>query len=245
MMLSVVFILCSIGLVSLTASRASALSLLIVLIAFCFWQPLRPWGIVGLVLVAGLLATAPLLLDTLSTRFAEQEDGELGGRGILWTASLLLLKDVPWTGVGLGNGPFELHPYISALTSYYDYRFDLPSHNPFLEAGIETGLFGMFLYAGICACAIWQFLNRRSRARMRDTALAGYFPLVLGVAAGYFASWIKSGGVENHPTFFVLVALLLIPSHLREEPSTRPQNSGAQSASATPIALQSNCPGTQ
>jgi hypothetical protein len=41
---------------------------------------------------------------------------------------------------------------------------------------------------------------------------------MLGIAAGYLASWIKSGGIENHPTFFVLLALLLIPSQLSQEP---------------------------
>jgi putative inorganic carbon (hco3(-)) transporter len=217
MTLSVVFILCAIVLIELTGSRASGLSLLFVLIAFFFWQPTRPWGIVGLVLVAGLLTTAPFLFDTLSHRLAEEEDDQLGGRGLLWTASLLLLRDVPWTGVGVGNGPFELHPYISSLTSYYDHRSDLPSHNPFLEAGIETGVFGMVLYASICVCSICQFLNRRSLSRMRDRALAGYFPVMSVVAAGYFFCWIKSGGVENHPTFFVLMSLLFIPSRFLQE----------------------------
>jgi O-antigen ligase len=216
--LSVIFILCSMTLVVLTGSRASSISLLIVLITFWFWKPVRPWGIVGLVLVAILLATAPFLLDPLSNRFAVEQDGLLGGRGILWKASLLMLRDVPWTGVGIGNGPIELHTYIAALTSYYDHRFDLPSHNPFLEAGIETGLIGMFLYASICVCAIWQFLDRRSRSHTRGGAFAAYFPLMLGIAAGYLASWIKSGGIENHPTFFVLLALLLIPSQLSQEP---------------------------
>jgi O-antigen ligase len=237
MALSVVFILCSIALVLLTGSRASALSLLIVLIAFWFWKPVRPWGLVGLVLVAGLLAAAPFLLDTLSTRFAEEEDGELGGRDILWRASLLMLRDVPWTGVGIGNGPFELHSYISELTSYYDHRFDLPSHNPFLEAGIETGVFGMFLYASICICAMWQFLDPRCRSRIRGGAYAGYFPLILGIAAGYLASWVKTGGVENHPTFFVLMALLLIPSQLSEEPDFNGPAKAAARGPPAPLIL--------
>jgi putative inorganic carbon (hco3(-)) transporter len=217
MTLSVVFILCTLVLVAASGSRGSALSMLILLFGFSFWKPVRPWGILGLVLVAGLLAAAPFLLDTLSNRIAEEDGGELGGRDVLWRASMLMMRDVAWTGVGIGNGPFELHKYIASLTSDFDRRVDLPSHNPFLEAGVETGLLGMLLYVSITVCAVWHFFGQRSRSYRRDGALAAYFPLLLCVTAGYLASWIKSGGMENHPTFFVLLALLIIPSQLVHE----------------------------
>jgi putative inorganic carbon (HCO3(-)) transporter len=246
MVLSIVFILCSLMLVALSGSRGSALSLLIVLLAFWLWKPVRPWGIVGLVLIAGLLASAPFLLDTLSNRFAQQEGGELGGRDVLWEASLLMLGDVPWTGAGIGNGPFELHKYIASLTSYYNHRLNLPSHNPLLEAGVDTGLFGMLVYASICVCALWQFFGSRARSSMRDKALPGYFPLLLSITVGYLASWIKGGGMENHPTFFLLLALLLIPSQLSHEPDfDGPGETVARSPSwAAPISSQATLPGT-
>jgi hypothetical protein len=38
-----------------------------------------------------------------------------------------------------------------------------------------------------------------------------------GVSVTFFTTWIKAGGLSNHPTFFVLLALLLIPSQLLNE----------------------------
>jgi hypothetical protein len=44
--------------------------------------------------------------------------------------------------------------------------------------------------------------------------IAGYFPLLLGVSVGYFASWSKGGGMDAHPTFFILLGLLVFPAGL-------------------------------
>jgi len=139
---------------------------------------------------------------------------------MVWEAGLQLLEDHPLAGVGIGNGPPALVPYIAALTSDFDTRDDLPAHNPLIEVGIETGIFGMFVYASIVVVALWQFFRHCGRQYMREGALAAYFPVVFGCAAGYLVTWIKGGGMENDPTFFVLLALLIIPSQLS---STRTQ----------------------
>jgi putative inorganic carbon (HCO3(-)) transporter len=221
MVLSILFILCALILVLASGSRGSALSMVIMLLAFWFWKPLRPWGIVGGVLVACMLTAAPFLLDALTNRSTEGGGNQLGGRNILWEASLQLIADHPLTGAGVGNGRFELHHYIAPLTSDYDHRNDLPSHNPLLEVGVDTGLFGMFLYTSIWVSGLWQFIYHCGSWYMRKGALAAYFPLELGVAAGYFLSYIKDGGMENHPTFFALLALLIIPSQLSHDPTRK------------------------
>jgi putative inorganic carbon (HCO3(-)) transporter len=232
MAFSVLFILCALILVLASGSRGSALSIVIMLLAFWFWKPLRPWGIVGGTLVACMLISVPFLLDSLNNRSQENWGNEVGGRDILWEASLQLIADHPLTGVGVGNGRFELTHYIAALPSDYDHRNDVPSHNPLLEVGVDTGLFGMFLYASICVSALWQFFRHRGSWYMREGALAAYFPLVLGVAAGYFWSYIKDGGMENHPTFFALLALLIIPSQLSHDSTLKNCRPSGKYASA-------------
>jgi O-antigen ligase len=239
MALSMVFLFWALILTALTGSRGGAISFIIVLLAFCFSKPLRPWGILGLVLLVGLLGTAPFVLDTLVTRIAEgeREGGDFGGRDVLWEASLLMLRDVAWTGAGIGNGPIVMPNYVFALTSHYNQHVELPSHNPFLEAGVDTGLFGMLLYASIGLCAAWQFLVRRARSRTRDPSVGDLSSLVLIAALGYLASWIKSGGMGNHPTFFVLLMLLLLPSQL-----ARGSELGAKSPSGKgPLSTPESC----
>jgi O-antigen ligase len=214
MQISVVYILCTIVLVALSGSRGSALSLVLVLLAFGFWKPVRPWGMVGVSLAAGMLVAAPFVLGTLMSRIEKDDGGALGGRLVLWQASMLLLEDHPWSGAGIGNGPQKLHWYVLSLKSSGDPERILPSHNPILEAGVETGFVGIVIYVSILASGLWRFFRFRSRWHMQRGVLAAYFPLVLGTAAGYFATWVKGGGLEVHSSYFVLLTLLLIPSHL-------------------------------
>ena len=212
--ISAAYILSTVILVLLSGSRGSTISLVVMLLAFWFWRPLRPWAKIGSALVAGALIVAPFLLIAIQNRSSEDTGNELGSRDILWTAAWRLIQDHPFTGVGLGNGPIELRPYIAALTSDYAKHFGLPAHNPFLEVGCDTGVVGMSLYASVVISALWQFFHNRRRLQMCEGALSVYFPLILVCAAGYLSSFIKSGGMENHPTFFALMALLLIPSQL-------------------------------
>ena len=243
MALSIVYILCTLILVLLSGSRGSAISLGIMLLAFWFWKPLRPWGMVGGVLVTCMLISAPFLLDSLNNRFIEKGGNQLGGRDVLMMAGLRFIEDHPLTGAGLGNGAFELTPYIAALTSDYDHRNDLPVHNPVVEVGVDTGLIGMFVYLSICAAALWQFFCNRSRWYLCDGALVAYFPIVLCSAISYLASFIKGGGFEADPTFFLLLALLIIPSQLSPDNSAlktigRPANAPMRRLAAAAPALK-------
>lgn len=223
MRLSIVYTLCTIVLVALSGSRGSAIALIVVLVAFWFWKPMRPWGVVGMGVVAIMLVSAPLVLATLLSRFESGDGGELGGRAILWQASVLLIQDLPWSGVGVGNGPVQLNWYVQSLGSYQDPKRILPSHNPFLEVGVETGVLGIAIYASILASALWQFFRYRTSRHMREGALAAYFPLILGTSVGYLATWSKGGGMEVNLSYFVLLALLLVPSRLLPHGSSSPE----------------------
>lgn len=212
MSLSIFYILCTLAFTALSGSRGSALSLVFILFAFLFSKATRPWGTMGVVLVSGLLVAAPFLLDVVLHRFAEEAGGVLGGRDLLWEASIQFIHDHLWTGAGIGNGVFRLHDYIAALTSANNHRFDLPSHQPLLEIGVDTGLPGMVIYAAILLSALWSFAKSRSLWLATPGAPAGYHAIVAGITVGYLASWFKAGGLEKHPTFFLLLVLLLVPS---------------------------------
>ncbi len=211
----VLFIVCALVLVLLTGSRGSTLSLIIMLLAFWFAKPLRPWAVVGSGLAACVVVAAPIVLLSLANRSAEKEGwgNELGGRDQLWEASLRLIGDHPLTGVGIGNGPSELIKYVSVITDDYSNRDSIPSHNPILEVGADTGLLGICIYIAIFGAALWKFFCSRAKIRAEAEHCAVFFPLMLGLTASYVISWLKAGGVENDPSFFALLALLVLPSH--------------------------------
>jgi O-antigen ligase len=234
--LSIAFIFCTLVLVLATGSRGSVLSMAVMLLAFLFWKPVRPWGFVGLVLVLGVIAAAPFLLASINNRFDEDWGNQLGDRDFLWQASLRLISDVPLTGVGEGNGPAALRPYVTSLTNDFELASDKPSHNPLLEVGVETGLIGLTIYTALCATALWQFFRQHPLREASNDPLAAYFPVVLCATVGYLFSWVKSGGMENHPTFFLLLALLTIPSQL-------PRNSGQASQETNRCAKQTHSEG--
>lgn len=212
MLLSVAYIATTLMLIALSGSRGSAISLVLLLLAFWFWQPTRPWARVGVGILLVMLVAAPMMFNVILNRFEEHEAVALGGREVLWQASTMLINDFAWTGVGAGNGPQALHKYIASLTSYYNYRNDLPGHNPFLEVGIQSGYMGLLLYAAAVGTAFAMFFRSRKRPIMRHGAMRGYFPLVLAAAFGFAISWVKSGGMENDPILFLLLGLLVIPS---------------------------------
>lgn len=210
MVLSVVFLLCVLLGTALSGSRGSSLAVLLLLLSFLFGKSTRVWGITGLVLLLCTAVAAPFFFDAIAHRFSAEEGGEFGGRDLIWQASLQLLGNYPATGVGIGNGPFALHPYLAALTTATNHRLDLPSHQPFLEVAIETGLFGLLIYVAMLASAVASFIAFRTTAR-REMPSA-YYPIMVGVCVAYVMAWIKSGGLEIHTSLLVILVLLLAPS---------------------------------
>lgn len=221
MALSVVYILCTLAFVALSGSRGGAISIVLILFAFLLARSTRPWGFVGFALVAGVMMVAPFLFGVVLQRFSEEDGGETGGRSELWEASLMFIRDQPFTGAGVGNGPVALHDYIASVTSTYNHRMDLPSHQPILEVGVDVGVLGVALYLAAIFAALWAFIRSRGLWAGVAGAPAGYHMIVAGTAAGFLSSWIKGGGLKSHPAFFLLLALLLLPVCLARAQAAR------------------------
>lgn len=217
--LSAVFILLTITLVLLSGSRGSSMSLVITLAAFAFWKPTRIWAWLGLIGIVVATISAPFLFSTVLNRIFASTETEYGGRPVLWQASLMLIRDRPWSGAGAGNGPIALNSYIRALTDAYGYVNNLPSHNAILEVGVDLGIPGMLLYVGILVSAIWQFIRRYLQlSRADNLVLHPYFALISCTFIGYITSWFKGGGLSNHLSYILFLALLIVPSRLKLEP---------------------------
>jgi putative inorganic carbon (hco3(-)) transporter len=211
----IAFILASLVLVALSGSRGSAIAWMVVVAGFVLWRRTRFWGVVALLILAMAAITVPLIFSTTLGRFGVNPgDTALGGREAIWQAALLVIRDHFWHGTGIGNAPYEVMPHLRTLRSVWQYEW-AAIHNPLLTVLAETGLPGFFLYASVFIAALWSLITQWLRHHeLGLTGLEAYFPLVASACAGYLTVWIKGGGMETSITYFLMLALLLIPAQL-------------------------------
>ena len=224
---AIAFLALAMVLVALSGSRGSAISLLVMLFVFCLWKLTRIWGISGFLILAAGIVIAPFLFSTTLERFTViRGDTLLGGREALWQAAWKLILDHPWRGVGIGNAPIAMIPYTRFFMSVWEMGI-VAVHNPVLSIWAETGLPGVLLYLAVLGSAIWRFSFQYRRSRKAGARLSiSYFALVSSVMIGYMFSWIKGGGMESDFSYFLLLALLLLPSGVdfeRAEKSHQPE----------------------
>ncbi len=216
---------------AVTGSRGSALSFLVTFALFWLWQPTRMWGKLGLAILLVAVLLAPFAFTTLAARFAvERGDTLLGRREDLWLAAWRLILDHPWTGVGIFNAPQAMVEYVEATRGVGQFEM-VAIHNPILTIWAETGLPGLLFYVGVPVGATGAFVHHWLQDRRAgDRRLMPYYALIAAITAGYLVSWIKGGGVEIDRTYFLLLALLALPSHLIREKRADAMCAGGESS---------------
>jgi len=221
MFLAMAFLLLSFILIAFSGSRGGAISWFITILFLLFWRQTRFWGIVGLLILVAAVIVAPFVLSTTLSRFTDTTgDTLLGGREALWQAAWLLIRDHPLMGVGIGNAPSAMMLYVRMFRSAWG-RVGVSIHNPILTILAETGVPGILLYLGILVSALWSCVRQYSRFRKLGVEwLITYSALTASAFLGYFASWFKGGAMEQGHSYFLMVALLLIPSHLNINDTT-------------------------
>jgi putative inorganic carbon (hco3(-)) transporter len=219
-------------LVALSGSRGGLLSFVTALVLLMISPQTRMWGLLGLGLGVMALVVAPLLFLSVEDRLLNDASGFLGGRTILWETGWALLSDYPFGG-GVGNGKAIVPGYLNLVASFkaFGVRTGFSTHNPLLDVGIDTGFPGMFLYGGAILVALASFLRACLRAgTSHDCLPPAYLIVVFAATAGYAVSWVRDGAMNHHPSIFIVLALLLVPSRIREraeiEASDHPPNGG-------------------
>lgn len=97
----------------------------------------------------------------------------------------------------------------------------------------ETGLVGLFLYLAVPFSAGVQYLAAFfKKCKLFATQLLPYYAVTSAFALGYSVSWIKGGGAEFDFTYFLMIALLTIPTYLQLDAVNR--------ASDTQLPLEAN-----
>jgi O-antigen ligase len=145
------------------------------------WPRARPWALAGLALLAvGLVS----LLAPESVK----------GRALLWIASVRIIADHPWLGVGAGQlqnvylaavrelfvGQPRLAGYLGAHTAQVD-----DAHNLLLQSWATLGLPGLAMAAALLAISV-RLCRRTGRLGLALAWLAGksLYTVVLGSLSG-------------------------------------------------------------
>lgn len=216
MLTASIFLIMAIGLTALSGSRGSAISMIVTLSVFWFWKPTRLWGKISLIILVIAVIITPFVFTTTLDRFAgTPKDTFLGGREVLWQEGRRIITENPLLGVGIGNSPFVLQTALGNWDCDW-----VAMHNPIMVIWSETGFPGIILYLGVLISAVCSFARQYRHYRSLSIQwLVPYFALIASLLPGYMVSWIKGGGMESDFSYFLMLALLLIPSCLNIEAS--------------------------
>jgi putative inorganic carbon (hco3(-)) transporter len=216
-LLAGMFLIIAIGLIGLSGSRGGAISIGVTLLTLLFWKSTRKWGVITLLLIVIVFIITPgVFLTTIDRFIGVQGDTALGGREYLWPAAIQLIQDHLLTGVGIGNSPFQVIPYMIDNGAPWVSLSGEPLHNPVLVILAETGFPGLILYLGVLISAIASFTLSFLYVRKKGlTYISPYFELVSSMIIGFLTSWIKGGGAETSFGYFFVLSLLIIPGVIR------------------------------
>lgn len=198
----------SVGGLVLSFSRAGWVVALLILALYAALRAVRqPRAAMALVLVAGSAAALGLaLVPELGERLEQfSEPAALSVRPYLIDAGLLMFREHPLVGIGLGA-------YRYAAT--HEYAFANPyvwyvsaSHTAVVTTAAELGLAGLALTAAFCWTAarqLWPLMWQAPRARDRAYATGFLLGLLALLVAGQ-----SIGIFFEDPYLWILLALLV------------------------------------
>lgn len=231
MFASYIHLFLTIGLIAISGSRGSAISLVFALLVLLLWKSTRLWGVLGFtVLLIGAIGASMLFSATINRFIAGAADTSneslLGGREGLWQAGWALIEDHFVLGVGIGNAQYAVIPYFDRTLITYEIPAPVweenwtSLHNPIITIWGETGVIGLMLYLSVFIYALWQFAQSYIHERQHyGNDFLPYFALIAALTAGYLPSWVKGGGSEFDYLFFLVIGLLNLPALFREKAS--------------------------
>lgn len=147
-------VLASLACLLRTRSRMGIIGAILLLLLLLFSKRHQPKYILGLAMVCALLfaTTHKYTWTRLWTSGDEWNvssgDTHRSGRKITWRQALVLIKEYPVNGVGIGN-------FREAVKYHNLGRYDHVVHNMFLEVGAENGIPALLAYVSIIMTSLY------------------------------------------------------------------------------------------
>jgi O-antigen ligase len=142
----------------LTFSRGGYLGLAAGALAlvFLFWQ--RVSGKQRIFIFSAILAVGFFLIVSgpVSSRFFSSfnlKEGSNSGRLEMWKKAMVVIRDNPLIGTGLGNYPLAVNPLAT-------YRDPIYAHNTYLDIAVETGILTSLSWIILLISVIYSFWKK-------------------------------------------------------------------------------------
>ena len=155
--------------------------------------------------IGGLAGVAAIALTPLGSWLLEHS----GDRVNIWRNSLSLVRDYPFTGMGLGS--YEMAYASYALLTHVGYVAH--AHNLLLDVWLSLGVLGLIALLGMILNAVWP----KPSSPWRSAALAS---LLVMLVHGTVDDTLW-GSVFLIPVMFVPLALLIRPAESTSAASRR------------------------
>ena len=150
-------LLASVSITHLSLGRTGTLTLLVSLGTVGILLIPRRWTLLTMVCLIGALGLLLLSSDTMVDRWMlalqelenwrENTASSIGHRLFNYETALALMREKPWWGHGTGAFHTEICRFVSPESECG--RFNWHPHNQFLFLGVDHGLVGVLLYAGL------------------------------------------------------------------------------------------------
>jgi putative inorganic carbon (HCO3(-)) transporter len=221
------------GVLILTKSRGGWISFAVVLfvLAFLRWR-LRWLLILFLLAIAGLILVSTQSAVVLDILTANDALGGFEGRLEIWSRALYMIRDYPFTGIGLGS-------YVPVVDHLYPFFRFVPgqivhSHNLFLQIAVDLGIPGLIFWTAILflvSTTAWQvfFRARESQPGWLAGLGAGLFCSQLALIIHGATDAVTWGLVRTAPLVWIVwglavAARLFQVDAVREGPEVLPRS---------------------
>src|SRR5579871_759509 len=209
-----------------------------------------PWGremarrnkLLLRVCLALILGMGGVWLSTHWNSFSRSEESvrqRLDTYRMVWE----IIKDHPWSGIGLGQlgvqiPRYQAKPWAPGDYPSHPYTYTEHAHNEFLQFWAEGGLPGLVLFAAVLAAFLWA-LGRSLKSPETETPQK---ELLIGAAGGVAALLVQSLSnfpLQVAPTAVLFGLLLAGPLAVRKAPAavSSPVRTGQKVALALVVSV--------
>ena len=194
--------------VLLTQSRGGWLALAAGLLALIVALHRRlGWALLGLAVIVAVVALAFSGLSLQELFLQLDTTGSGTSRLEVWSRALAMLRDMPFTGIGLGTFPVILDAFYPSFLAGPEARIP-HAHNLLLQVGVDLGVPGMLALALLFIASALAALSALRRAERRSFAWglsAGVFTALVVVAVhGLFDAPLWTA--RSSPLLWLLLA---------------------------------------